>query len=198
VQVSLKSNEVGAAIYYTMDGSTPTVASPKYSQPLSISTTGILKYFAKDTAGNTGTVSSQTYTIDTIAPKIIPPHDITREATGPLTFIETLGTPTVSDNIGPTTVSNNASSLSFILGTTKVVWTAKDAAGNKVMAVQLISIKDTRAPSLVAPADKSAQITDGASLITIPLGQPSVSDLVDSSPSVFSNAPSQGFPVGTT
>jgi hypothetical protein len=197
LSVSLKSNEAGT-IYYTTDGSTPTIASPKYSKPLSIPTTSVLKYFAKDSAGNTGAVASQTYTIDTIAPKITPPADIMSEATGPLTRLETLGTPTASDNVGPITVSNNASSLSFVVGTTKVVWTVKDAVGRTSTALQLIDVKDTRAPSLVAPADKSAQILDGSSLIAVPLGEPTVSDLADPSPNIFNNAPSHGFPVGTT
>src|SRR5437899_2030727 len=54
-----------STIYYTTDGSTPTTSSPVYSSPVSISTTSTLKFFAKDTAGNIGTVVTATYTIST-------------------------------------------------------------------------------------------------------------------------------------
>ncbi|TLX93659.1 MAG: hypothetical protein E6K91_08390, partial [Thaumarchaeota archaeon] len=53
-----------STIYYTKDGSTPTISSPVYSSPVSISTTTTLKFFAKDTAGNFGNVVSASYTIN--------------------------------------------------------------------------------------------------------------------------------------
>ncbi len=50
-------------IYYTTDGSTPTTSSPVYSSPINMLVTTVLKFMAKDLAGNTGSVQSQTYTI---------------------------------------------------------------------------------------------------------------------------------------
>lgn len=53
-------------IYYTVDNTTPTIASPVYSSPLvigSVDTT--FKYFAVDRAGNTETVKTQNYVIET-------------------------------------------------------------------------------------------------------------------------------------
>ena len=55
-------------IYYTTNGSTPTTSSPVYSSSLNITTTTTLKYFAKDVAGNSEAVKTQTYTMDTTAP----------------------------------------------------------------------------------------------------------------------------------
>ena len=62
VTVTLSVNEA-ATTYFTTDGSTPTTSSTVYSAPLTFSTTTTLKYFSKDTAGNSETVKSQTYTI---------------------------------------------------------------------------------------------------------------------------------------
>ncbi|MDA8126942.1 MAG: chitobiase/beta-hexosaminidase C-terminal domain-containing protein [Deltaproteobacteria bacterium] len=50
-------------IYYTTDGTTPTTASPVYSDPIYIRATTTVKFFAKDLAGNSEAVKTQTITI---------------------------------------------------------------------------------------------------------------------------------------
>ncbi|QVW36978.1 chitobiase/beta-hexosaminidase C-terminal domain-containing protein [Geobacter sulfurreducens] len=60
--VALSSSET-ATIYYTVNGATPTTASPKYTGPLTIGTTLSLKYFAVDQAGNVEAVKAQSFTI---------------------------------------------------------------------------------------------------------------------------------------
>jgi chitodextrinase len=61
--VTLSTNET-ATIYYTTDGSTPTTSSLVYSSPISISVTTTLKFFGRDTAGNSSTVQTVVYTIE--------------------------------------------------------------------------------------------------------------------------------------
>ncbi|MBI1922332.1 MAG: chitobiase/beta-hexosaminidase C-terminal domain-containing protein [Geobacter sp.] len=65
--VTLSANEP-ATIYYTTDGSTPTTSSAVYTVPISISTTTTLKYFARDTIGNSEQVNWKTFKIDPFAP----------------------------------------------------------------------------------------------------------------------------------
>src|SRR5205823_6790640 len=65
--VTLTASEP-ATIYYTKDGTTPTTSSAVYSGPISIRTSTTLKFYAKDTADNTGPVVTQVYTIDTTPP----------------------------------------------------------------------------------------------------------------------------------
>lgn len=60
--VTLSANET-ATIYYTTDGSTPTEASTVYSSAITVSATTTLKFFGKDTAGNSSSVQTVTYTI---------------------------------------------------------------------------------------------------------------------------------------
>jgi uncharacterized repeat protein (TIGR01451 family) len=67
--VTLKMSEPGT-IYYTTNGTTPTVKSSKYSTPITITSTTILKYLAVNLAGNKSPVYSQTYTIDKVPPKV--------------------------------------------------------------------------------------------------------------------------------
>ncbi|WP_282578105.1 RCC1 domain-containing protein [Geomonas paludis] len=65
--VTLSSSE-SATIYYTLDGSTPTTASAIYITPITVSTSAILKYFAKDSAGNLEAVKSETYRLTSVPP----------------------------------------------------------------------------------------------------------------------------------
>lgn len=67
--VILKMSELGT-IYYTLNGTTPTTSSKKYTTPLVITASTILKFFAKDLAGNLSPIYTQKYTIDKIAPKV--------------------------------------------------------------------------------------------------------------------------------
>ena len=64
--VKLETNDQKATIYFTIDGSTPTAASAKYTSPIVISSPTLLQYFAKDTSGNMESVKSQVYTINTL------------------------------------------------------------------------------------------------------------------------------------
>ena len=50
-------------IYYTTDGSTPTTSSAVYLSAISIPVTTTFQFFARDKAGNSETVKTQTYTI---------------------------------------------------------------------------------------------------------------------------------------
>jgi hypothetical protein len=68
--VSLTANEP-STIYYTKDGTEPTILSFKYATVIPMSATTTLKYFAVDTIGNTEPVNTQVYNIvipDTTAP----------------------------------------------------------------------------------------------------------------------------------
>jgi peptidoglycan/xylan/chitin deacetylase (PgdA/CDA1 family) len=69
VSLAASDSESGiAAIRYTTDGSDPTVASPTYSAPFTVSATATVKYRAWDNAGNVEATNSQLIQIDTTAP----------------------------------------------------------------------------------------------------------------------------------
>ncbi|MFY0528498.1 chitobiase/beta-hexosaminidase C-terminal domain-containing protein [Archangium gephyra] len=53
-----------AATYYTLDGSTPTTGSTRYTAAISLSADTTLKFFSVDTAGNAEAARTETYVID--------------------------------------------------------------------------------------------------------------------------------------
>lgn len=150
-----------------------------------------------DAHGNVATPSVFTVTVhDTIAPSITAPTSVTEEATGVLTGV-TLGTAAATDIADPSpTITNNAPVGGFPVGTTIVTWNATDASGNYATAAQSVTITDTTAPLITAPAAITAEATGFLTIVS--LGTPVVSDIADPSPVVTNNAPVGGFPVGTT
>ena len=74
VSVSLSATDAGgsgvASIHYTLDGSDPTLSSPTYSAPFTVSATTTVKYRAWDNAGNVEATHTQLIQIDTIAPTV--------------------------------------------------------------------------------------------------------------------------------
>ena len=71
VSVALSASDTGsgvASIHYTTDGTDPTLASPTYTAPFTVSTTTSVKYRAWDNAGNAEATNTQLIQIDTVAP----------------------------------------------------------------------------------------------------------------------------------
>jgi PKD repeat protein/methionine-rich copper-binding protein CopC len=122
------------AIYYTTNGTDPTTESTRYTGPLTLSNTTILKFIAADRSGNISPVQTETYTVaDTTAPVIDATQDwttVTLTATdnadpNPTIYYTTDGTePTTSSTpySGPFTIPRAA--------ITVVKFIAVDVSGN--------------------------------------------------------------------
>jgi hypothetical protein len=160
--VTISSNEL-AAIYYTTDGSTPTLGAAQYSQPLAITAGTTLKYFARDLAGNSSEIKTENYVIDTTPPVLA----VSTLSEGSYTNNEILNIAgTVTDNtevkgltVNDTAVSVNADgSFSYPLllknGVNILSVTATDTVGNMASDTRKVTLDQT-APVLAvtAPAD---------------------------------------------
>ncbi len=148
---------------------------------------------ATDSAGNIG---SGTFTItveDTTSPSITAPADVTAEATGSLTPVS-LGSPTVSDLVDPSSTVTNDAPATYPVGSTTVIWTATDSHGNSATATQTVTVVDTTAPVVTAPADVSVEATGSQTLASI--GSATATDAVGVV-SLTNDAPAD-YPVGDT
>ena len=143
---------------------------------------------------NNITEGTQEITVtDKTAPVVIPPPDMTFEATAKMTEAAQIGSPTVIDIFKIKSITNNAPGI-YPYGTTEVIWTAIDVNSNIGQGTQRINIADTTPPELKAPADKVVEAT-AAEGTPVELGTPEYSDIFKVTVEV--DAPDL-FPVGTT
>ena len=163
-----------------------------------------------DASGNESTCTAIVTVRDNRFPVITCPANRLREANANCLYVppdgggaSLLGTATATDNCPAGLVISNNAPATFGLGTTTVVWTATDAAGNAVSCEQVVVVTDATPPSLTAPADtiRSADSNcrfvpeDGGGAST--LGTPTATDNCDNSVAITNDAPSS-FPLGTT
>jgi hypothetical protein len=194
---ALTTVNLGAPTVSDLVDANPVITNDAPQGGFPVGTTTV-SWTATDASNNSNT-GTQLVTINAMPPgsnlSIVAPGNVQQEATGPATMVN-LGQPTVTGGNGNVTVTNNAPGGGFSLGATTVTWTATDANNVSAMAAQLITITDTTAPMITAPADVMADQNGDPTMVN--LGQPTVSDLVDPNPTISSNAPAQGFPLGTT
>jgi hypothetical protein len=137
----------------------------------------IVTWIATDSSGNSATAIQKITIVDTTKPSISTSADITQEATSKLENTVTLETPTVSDNVGIDTITNDAPAV-FPVGETTVTWTAKDSSGNSATATQKITIVDTIPPEFAKLASITVEAT-GKDNTLVSLQAPDVSDILD-------------------
>lgn len=112
---------------------------------------------ATDLAGNSTTVTATTdgssVTIDNTPPSsVTPPASFTVEATSPGGAIVNYPPATGTDSRGPVTITySQASGTLFPLGTTTVLVTATDAAGNSAQRTFRVTVQDRTPPVISGP-----------------------------------------------
>ncbi|HEV2192311.1 MAG TPA: HYR domain-containing protein [Nitrosopumilaceae archaeon] len=156
--------------------------------------TTIVTWTATDSGGNIAKAVQKITVIDTTAPTLTAPPNVTVEAKSPDHNSIDLGLPSAYDAVGVLSVTNDAPAY-FPLGQTIVTWNAKDASGNAATAKQIVTVQDTTPPIIHAPSDITLEATSATNNI-VNLGNATVTDngIIQS---VTNNAP-KTFPIGTT
>jgi FtsP/CotA-like multicopper oxidase with cupredoxin domain len=152
---------------------------------------------ATDKENLTDSCQATVTVIDQENPTINAPDAVQDEcdATGGSTLVA-LGNPDTNDNCSIDTISNDAPGL-FPLGNTTVNWTVTDGSSNSAMDAQTVTVVDTTAPSLSAPANISKECDAFGGTSNIDLGPTVVTDICDPDVTVTQNAP-EFFPIGNT
>ncbi|KQY49779.1 hypothetical protein ASD14_13740 [Lysobacter sp. Root494] len=154
---------------------------------------------ASDTRGNGGSTSFQVTVVDTTAPSLDLPANITAEATGSTGAVVNFAV-AASDAVDADVqlVCSSNSGDTFALGTTTVQCIGTDDAGNSAGGNFTITVQDTTGPAISAHETVTAYAT-GNSAATVTYTVPTAVDLVDG-PVVVTCTPASGssFNVGTT
>ncbi|TWT42046.1 HYR domain protein [Phycisphaerae bacterium RAS1] len=101
---------------------------------------------AADACGNTSSGSQRISLIDTVAPEIQCPPDVTVVVEpGECEATLDLGFATATDLCSEPSVTSNAPAV-FPVGVTYVLWTATDACGNSTTCTQTVTVEDEQAP----------------------------------------------------
>ena len=138
-------------------------------------------------------VPEEPVVLDTVKPTLILPADLVIEATGALTTVD-VGEATAADDHGIQLVVNNSPGM-FPLGSSTVVWTAIDNAGNSLFAIQQVDVVDTTSPSISSLSDIIAEAIVPLNNI-VELQMPEAHDIMGDV-SITNDAP-EFFPVGET
>ncbi|MDQ7016523.1 MAG: HYR domain-containing protein [Gammaproteobacteria bacterium] len=146
-----------------------------------------------DDGGASATATVDISVTDISAPLITAPLGISVEATGTNTTVTAavLGSATATD-ASAVTVSSDAPAT-FPIGNTTVNWTATDANGLNSSATQVVTVADSTAPTITAPAAVTVEAVGVTTAVT--LGTPVTSDLF--AVTVSSDAPAT-FPLGSS
>ena len=190
--ITLEANAVSST--FTLDPATgsdifPVTISSNAPDTYPLGTTNIT-WTVTDSSGNR-TSGTQTITVvDTTAPVLKLPADITLEANAVNSHFSL--TPATGTDIFPVTITNDAPDT-FPLGATKITWTATDSNGNSVSDIQTINVVDTTSPILTAPVDQTIEAT--GKLTPVNIGQAKASDIF---PVTISNNAPASFPLGKT
>jgi mono/diheme cytochrome c family protein len=152
----------------------------------------VVRWTAQDAANQTSVATQQVRILDTTAPAIVAPGDLSVTADGERTSVA-LGQATASDiadsNVG---VTNDAPQAGLELGFTIVTWTARDASGNTATASQLVTVNPGEL-TLTPPAPRSLEAMATETVVDIGVAEArgGVPPLV-----IENDAPAGGFPLG--
>lgn len=121
---------------------------------------------ATDDSGNTAQAAFTITVVDTTPPTLVPPADVSIEATGPMTAVA-YGAATATDLVDTDVAvqCEPASGSNFAVGVHAIGCTATDDAGNSASASSTVTVTDTTGPAITVPDAVTVEATSGAGAI---------------------------------
>src|SRR5207302_1203718 len=151
---------------------------------------------ATDAAHNASSKSFEVTVVDTTAPSLTVPGDISAEATSAAGAVVSFAASATDAVSAVSIVYSQSAGTTFALGATTVTVTATDAAHNACSQSFKVTVVDTTVPALTVPADITAEATSSSGAIVSFVV--SATDAV-STPSIsYSQAPGSTFALGVT
>ncbi len=197
VEVAATYNDSGATATDPEDGSLPAFMGGNTVIP-NVVGTYYVTWQATDGAGNIGITTRTVNVVDTTAPLITPPGSVIVEATSNAGAPVTYDTAVATDVAGVASLTySKARGSNFAIGMTTVTVTAVDQAGNSAASTFTVTVRDTTAPALTAPAHVIAEATSSSgAMVAYPAA--AASDLVGVTSLTYSKASGSNFGIGTT
>lgn len=209
----------GAATNWAIPHATDNCSNPIITQiagPSSNNTLTLglyeITYKAEDAAGNFSTCTFYVNVINTTNPIIVCPQSVTKNVdanscnwtstSGSLTPFQAVGNCTtitwdVLNPSGTHTIGNtDVSGYVFMPGISTVTYTITDVDNHSQTCSFTVNVIDNIAPTIVAPANLTLQVTTTCSLTSVNLGTPVILDNCAGT-TVTNNAPAT-FPIGVT
>lgn len=135
-----------------------------------------IKWTAVDADYMTASATQTITVVDKENPLITAPADLLAgNDPGLASAVVVTGSATADDNCHEVKISSArsdgaASDAAFLVGVTKITWTAVDGSGNSASAIQSITVKDMEAPHFTAPDNYSVNATGpSGARVTYPL-----------------------------
>ncbi|MBI1286578.1 MAG: HYR domain-containing protein [Flavobacteriales bacterium] len=194
-----------ATVSDNCDGS-PTVSQSPLAGSL-IGGTTTVTITATDASGNSGTCTFVLTPEDVTAPIVIGcPSDITTTNDASIcgavvTYSAITAIDNCDGNVIPQLINGAASGSIFQVGTTAVLYTSTDGAGNATDCSFSVTVNDTEDPIIVCPSNISVNVDAGTCGADVTYSLPSVTDNCTGSitPTLEAGiASGSNFPVGTT
>lgn len=163
----------------------------------------VVQWTGTDINGNQSFCSMIVTVEDNTPPTVTCPADVLQDAAGGAcdNLTVNLGNPTVDDNCGVATVTNDAPST-FGVGTTIVTWTVTDVNGNESTCQQSVTLEDNTPPEVECPDDVIASSDPGLPSAFVIIGSPDATDDcgIESMVNDFNgtNNASDIYPIGVT
>jgi uncharacterized protein (TIGR03382 family) len=154
---------------------------------------------ASDRAGNTAACTFTVTVRDTTAPEVGCPGPLTAEAQGATGATVIFSVPAPRDTVtpSPTVTASHAPGSRFPLGTTQVVLSAADEAGNSASCSFTVTVRDTLVPLITCPTH--VQVMDAPPEgVVVNYPPATTSDAVSTPVLSYSQASGTVFPVGRT